>query len=43
MKEKGIVERKAGIMGVVERGGVVRKGARIVVKEPRVWRKMDVV
>jgi MOSC domain-containing protein YiiM len=39
------VEREARIMGIVERGGVVRSGARIVVQERWFWkrRKMGVV
>ncbi|KAF8866583.1 PK beta-barrel-protein domain-containing protein-like protein [Acephala macrosclerotiorum] len=36
-----VVERKAGIMSVVEAGGVVKQGARIVVNEPWLFRKQD--
>lgn len=32
--ERRIVRRLAGVMGTVERGGVVRVGMRIVVEEP---------
>lgn len=38
-----VVERKAGVMSVVETGGVVKKGARIVVKEPWIFKKQDMV
>lgn len=44
VKDEGkIVERKAGIMSVVEVGGVVKMGARIVVKEPWIFKKLDMV
>jgi len=33
--DRSIVKRKAGIMSVVEVGGIVMKGARIVVKRPK--------
>jgi len=32
--ERKIVGRKAGVMGIVEAGGLVQKGARIVVEQP---------
>lgn len=38
-----ILERKTGIMSVVEAGGVVKKGAKILVYEPWVFKKMDMV
>lgn len=40
-----VVERKAGIMGIVERGGEVGVGDRILVREPWCWwrKKLDVV
>ncbi|CZR50940.1 uncharacterized protein PAC_00814 [Phialocephala subalpina] len=38
-----VVERKAGIMSVVEAGGVVKKGTRIVVKNPWMFKKQDMV
>lgn len=38
--ERRIVERKAGIMGVVEVGGVVRRGARILVEDAVVFREL---
>lgn len=44
LKDAGkIVERKAGIMSVVEVGGIVKKGARIVVKEPWIFKKQEMV
>ena len=38
-----IVERKAGIMSVVEVGGVVMKGARVVVEAPAVYEALACV
>ena len=40
---KEIVERKAGIMTVVDVGGVVKKGARIVVEKPDVYLELPCV
>lgn len=41
--ERNIVGRKAGIMGVVEVGGVVERGARIVVEKPEVFEALECV
>lgn len=38
-----IVERRAGIMSVVEVGGVVMKDARIVVEKPRIYEALACV
>ncbi|PGH06387.1 hypothetical protein GX51_02399 [Blastomyces parvus] len=38
-----IVGRKAGVMGVVERGGVVRPGMRILVERPAVHEGLECV
>lgn len=35
--DRNIVQRKAGIMSVVERGGEVHEGARIIVEEPELY------
>jgi MOSC domain-containing protein YiiM len=39
-EERKIVERKAGIMAIVEVGGVIRKGARIIVEAPEVFKAL---
>ncbi|KAF3894487.1 MOSC domain-containing protein YiiM [Trichophyton interdigitale] len=38
-----IVERKAGIMGVVQTGGDIRPGMTIVVEQPAVFERMECV
>ncbi|EEH04596.1 MOSC domain-containing protein [Histoplasma capsulatum G186AR] len=38
-----IVARKAGVMGIVERGGVVRPGMRILVERPPVYEALECV
>jgi len=42
-EERNVVGRKAGVMGVVEVGGVVRVGARILVKCPAVFESLECV
>lgn len=41
--ERKIVERKAGIMAVVVNGGEIKKGAKIVVLEPPVFKPLECV
>jgi len=43
MLRGGIEGRKAGVMATVEVGGVVRKGARILVEKPNVWEQLECV
>ncbi|KAK5044502.1 hypothetical protein LTR84_010713 [Exophiala bonariae] len=42
-EERKIVERKAGVMSVVEVGGVIEIGMRVVVEEPADFRKLEAV
>lgn len=42
-EDKKIVGAKAGVMGVVEVGGIVRPGMKIVVEEPEVWEALPLV
>jgi hypothetical protein len=42
-EERKIVERKAGVMSVVEVGGVIEVGMRVVVEEPAEFRKLEAV
>lgn len=42
-EHRKIVGRKAGIMGVVEFGGVIKKGALILVEAPEVFKGLDQV
>ncbi|KAF3481379.1 MOSC protein [Arthroderma uncinatum] len=41
--DRAIVDRKAGIMGIVEVGGDIRAGMKIVVEEPAVFERMECV
>lgn len=42
-EERNIVERKAGVMGTVQAGGVVTKGMRIVVEPPEEYQTLACV
>jgi MOSC domain-containing protein YiiM len=42
-ENRKIVVRKAGVMGVVEVGGVIKSGATILVKAPTVFKEMGQV
>ena len=42
-EEGTLVGRKAGVMGIVEGGGVVRPGMKVLVEEAEVWEKMPYV
>lgn len=42
-EERKIVERKAGVMSVVDVGGVIHCGMRIVLEEPDEFRKLEAV
>lgn len=41
--EKGMVGMKGGVMGVVEEGGVVKPGMKILVEKAAVWEKLPKV
>jgi MOSC domain-containing protein YiiM len=38
---RNITGRKAGVMGVVEKGGVVEVGARIVIQPPGIFEALE--
>ena len=40
---RDVIERKAGIMSIVENGGIVRKGARIAVEKPNIHVELSCV
>jgi MOSC domain-containing protein YiiM len=42
-EDRKIVVRKAGIMGVVEVGGVIKNGATILAEAPSVFKEMEQV
>ena len=41
--QQDIVGRKAGIMTVVEAGGLVMKGAKIMVEKPKIYEALPCV